>query len=116
MNPILLECWDRLTTSVPRSTPLPSCSSARCNCNPRTRPSERLRKIEGALGAYDLRVDELVPLLVEFPSVPAPESHYPPVALAPQLERRTVLQALVTVLLAQAADHPVVFILEDRTG
>jgi len=75
-------------------------------------PSEKLRKLEAALAQPPLSLAEVVPLFAALLAIPLPES-YPPLQLTPQQQRQQTLQALLAWLLAEAAQQPVLFILED---
>jgi class 3 adenylate cyclase/DNA-binding winged helix-turn-helix (wHTH) protein/predicted ATPase len=71
-----------------------------------------LGKLEAALASYDLSLPEFVPLLASLLSLPVPE-RYAPLQLTPQRQKQKTLEAILTLLLAQAARQPVLFIVED---
>jgi class 3 adenylate cyclase/predicted ATPase len=75
-------------------------------------PHEKLRKLEGALTGYGVSLSEVVPLLAALLSLPLPE-RYPPLTLTPQRQKQKTLEAVLAVLLALAAQQPVLFIVED---
>ena len=52
-------------------------------------------------------------LLASLLSIPLPEERYPSLALSPQQQRRKTLEALRALVFAQAAQQPLLFILED---
>jgi predicted ATPase len=72
-----------------------------------------LEKLEQALSQYRLPLEESVQLFAPLLTVAIPEHHYPPLHLSPQRQRQKTLEALVAILGEQAAQHPVLFILED---
>ena len=59
-----------------------------------------------------LPLAEVVPLVAALLSLPMP-AHYPPLTLSPQRQKQQTLEALVTWLLAEAAQQPVLAIWED---
>jgi predicted ATPase/class 3 adenylate cyclase len=75
-------------------------------------PDAKLHKLEEALARYALPLPEVVPLLTSLLSLPLP-AHYPPLALTPERQKPKTLQAILRLLLAMAAEHPVLLILED---
>ena len=54
----------------------------------------------------------MVPLFAGLLSIPLP-AQYPPLTLTPPRQRRKTLEALLAWLLAEAARHPVLLIVED---
>jgi tetratricopeptide (TPR) repeat protein len=76
-------------------------------------PDEKLGKLTHALNQYRLPLEESVQLFAPVLSVPLPEHHYPPLHLSPQRQRQKTLETIVALLLEQAEQHPVLFILED---
>jgi tetratricopeptide (TPR) repeat protein len=74
--------------------------------------ADALRTLETTLAAYGLTLPEVVPLLAALLSLPIP-AHYPPLALTAQRQRQQTLEALRSWLLAEAAQQPVLFIVED---
>jgi class 3 adenylate cyclase len=70
-------------------------------------------KLTHALSQYRLPLEESVQLFAPVLAVPLPEHHYPPLNLSPQRQRQKTLETIVTLLLEQAEQHPVLFILED---
>jgi predicted ATPase/class 3 adenylate cyclase len=75
-------------------------------------PAEKLRKLELGLARYDLARPDTVALWASFLSVPLPE-RYPALRLTPQRHKQKTFEAIATLLLALATEHPMVFIVED---
>jgi class 3 adenylate cyclase len=75
-------------------------------------PSEKLRKLEGCLAQHGWPLVEVVPLFAALLSIPLPAS-YPRRQLTPQQQRQQTLAVILRWLLAQAAQQPVLFIIED---
>jgi class 3 adenylate cyclase/predicted ATPase len=75
-------------------------------------PGAKLGKLEGALARYHMSSPEIVPLLASLLSLPLSEG-YPPLTLSPQRQRQKTLEAVLAVLLALAAEQPVLLIVED---
>jgi hypothetical protein len=69
--------------------------------------------LEQLLGKYRLATAETIPLLARLLSIPLPDGRYPPLTVSPQQQRQKTLEALLALVLAQAAQQPVLFILED---
>jgi class 3 adenylate cyclase/predicted ATPase len=76
-------------------------------------PDEKLGKLEQALRQYRLSLEESVPLFASLLALPLPEHQYPSLNLSPQRQRQKTLEALVAILLEQAEQQSVLFILED---
>jgi class 3 adenylate cyclase/predicted ATPase/energy-coupling factor transporter ATP-binding protein EcfA2 len=76
-------------------------------------PDEKFEKLTQMLSQYGLPLEESVQLFAPLFSLPIPDHQYPPLNLSPQRQRQKTLEALVAVLLEQAAQQPVLFILED---
>ena len=76
-------------------------------------PDEKVEKLEHALSQYRLPLDETVPLFAPFLSLALPENRYPLLNLSPQRQRQKTLEIIVAILLEQAEQHPVLFIVED---
>ncbi|HSX81472.1 MAG TPA: hypothetical protein VLQ80_23260, partial [Candidatus Saccharimonadia bacterium] len=76
-------------------------------------PNEKLAKLEQALRQYRFPLEETVPLFAPLLALPLPEHHYPPLNLSPQRQRQKTLETIVALLLEQAEQHPVLFIIED---
>jgi len=76
-------------------------------------PDEKLGKLEQLLSQYRLPLEESVPLLALLLPLALPEHRYPPLNLSPQRQRQKTLETLVTLLLKQSEQHPVLFIIED---
>jgi predicted ATPase len=75
-------------------------------------PGDRLRKLEDALTAVHVALPEVTPLLAALLSLPF-EDRYPPLALTPEQQKQTTMEALVSVLLAMAAQRAVLLTVED---
>jgi class 3 adenylate cyclase/predicted ATPase len=75
-------------------------------------PPERFGKIEAGLVRYGLAQPEVVSLWAAFLSVAVPEQH-PPLNLTPQRQKEKTFEAIVALLLALAAEQPLLFIVED---
>src|SRR5215475_4656113 len=75
-------------------------------------PREKLAKVEAALARHGLAQPAAVSLWATFLSIPLPEDH-PPVNLTPQRQKQTIFEAILALLLALAAEQPVLFIIED---
>jgi len=75
-------------------------------------PQARLARLEHALMPYHLPLEETVPLLAAWLSLPHPEA-YPPLRLDPQQQRQKTQAALVAWLLAEAERQPVLLVGED---
>src|SRR5262249_11573495 len=80
---------------------------------PQDTAEERLWKLEQMLRQYRLPLEESVQLFAPLFSLPLPEDRYAPLNLSPQRMRQRTLEAFVAILLEQAEQHPVLFILED---
>jgi len=65
------------------------------------------------LRQYHLELDEAVPLFATLLSLSLPEGRYSPLNLSPQRQRQKTLETIVALLLQQAEQQPVLFILED---
>jgi predicted ATPase len=75
-------------------------------------PETKLQKIEAVLQRYGLAQPETVTLWAALLSVPLTDL-YPPLNLTPQRQKQQTLEAIVTLLLALAAEQPVLLIVED---
>jgi class 3 adenylate cyclase/DNA-binding winged helix-turn-helix (wHTH) protein/tetratricopeptide (TPR) repeat protein len=75
-------------------------------------PDVTLSKLEAALAPYDVSPPEVVPLMASLLSLP-PSDRYPLPQLSPQRQRQKTLEAILALLLAHAAQRPVLFIVED---
>src|SRR5262245_26264892 len=80
---------------------------------PQHTPEEKLATLLQELSQYRLPIEESVQLFAPLLSLSLREHHYPPLNFSPQRMRQRTLEALVTILLAQAERHPVLFIVED---
>src|SRR5205807_3134606 len=75
-------------------------------------PEAKLQKIAVALERYGLAQPETVALWAALLSVPLTDL-YPPLTLTPQRQKQKTLEAIVALLLALAAEQPVLFMVED---
>ena len=75
-------------------------------------PPERVAKIEAGLARYGLARPDTVSLWAAFLSVEVPDQH-PPSNLTPQRQKEKTFEAIVALLLAFAAEQPLLFIVED---
>ena len=75
-------------------------------------PPERVAKIEAGLARYGLGQPETVSLWAAFLSVAVPDLH-PSLNLTPQRQKEKTFEAIVDLLLALAAEQPLLFIVED---
>ena len=80
---------------------------------PQHTPEEKLATLAQELSQYRLPVEESVQLFAPLLSLPVPEQASPPLHLSPQCMRQRTLEALVAILLEQAEQHPILFIVED---
>jgi TOMM system kinase/cyclase fusion protein len=75
-------------------------------------PETKLQKLEVALQRHGLARPETVALWAALLSIPL-AAPYPPLNLTPQRQKQQTLEAIVALLLALAAEQPVLFIVED---
>src|SRR5207244_8541028 len=75
-------------------------------------PPQKLSKLEGFLVQYGLPLAEAVPLFAALLSLHLP-ADYAPVTVSPEQHKQQTLHLLVTILLRIAAQHPVLFVMED---
>jgi len=80
---------------------------------PHHTPEEKLATLLQELSQYRLPVEDTVPLFAPLLALPVPENRYPLLNLSPQRQRQKTLETIVALLLEQAEQHPVLFILED---
>ena len=76
-------------------------------------PEAKFDKLEHTLRQWALPLPETVPHLATLLSLPLPEQRYPLQPLAPQRQRQKILETLLDLVLALAAQQPVLFIVED---
>jgi class 3 adenylate cyclase/tetratricopeptide (TPR) repeat protein len=81
--------------------------------NEQDAPEQRLSKLEAALGAQNLPLAEVVPLVAELMSLPLPEARFPPLRLSAQELRERTLDALAGWLFGEAETRAVLCIWED---
>jgi TOMM system kinase/cyclase fusion protein len=75
-------------------------------------PEARLEALEWALRTSQLPLEEVTPLLAALLSLPHP-AHYPPLNLTPQQQRQKTHDALVSWLLEETEQQPVLAVWED---
>jgi class 3 adenylate cyclase/predicted ATPase len=75
-------------------------------------PEEKLRKLEEAFSPTAISLSEVIPLFAALLSLPLPERYAPPTIPPERLKRKT-LEASLAVVLAAAAQQPMLFIVED---
>lgn len=73
---------------------------------------EKLLKLRDTLRRYRLPIEETVPLLATFLSLPIPAT-FPPLALSPQKQKEKTMQLMLAWLLAEAERRPLLSIWED---
>jgi predicted ATPase/class 3 adenylate cyclase len=74
-------------------------------------PADKLGKLEQMLAQSRLPLAETVPLFAALLSLPA--DRYPALALTPQQQKQQTLEALLALLVARAAQEPLLLIVED---
>jgi class 3 adenylate cyclase/tetratricopeptide (TPR) repeat protein len=74
-------------------------------------PTEKLHRLEQMLAQSHLPLAETMPLFAALLSLPA--ERYPALALTPQRQKQHTLEALLALLMAQAAQEPLLLIVED---
>ena len=74
-------------------------------------PADKLHKLEQMLAQYRLPLAETVPLFAALLSLP--DDRYPALALTPQQQKQKTLEALLALLVARAAQEPLLLIVED---
>ena len=74
---------------------------------------EKLGKLEAALTAQNLPLEEAVPLYAELMSLPLPKDRYAPLELSATQQREQTLDALSGWLLEEAERTPAIFVWED---
>src|SRR5215216_5138205 len=75
-------------------------------------PQQKLRKLEGFLVQYGLKMAETVPLFAALLSLPL-GTDYAPLSLSAEQQKQQTLHALLTILLRIAVQQPVLFVMED---
>ena len=81
-------------------------------CRREDSAAEKLAKLQGALAPFSRSDPDIVSRLASLLSVPLPEREQRPLG-SPQRERQKILETLRTLILAQASNQPVLFIVED---
>src|SRR4030095_1928492 len=74
-------------------------------------PADKLHKLEQMLTRYRPPLAETVPLFAALLSLP--DDRYPALALTPQQQKQHTLDALLALLVARAAQEPLLLIVED---
>jgi predicted ATPase len=75
-------------------------------------PDEKLQRLERALGAAGLKLDEAVPLVADLLQLSAGE-RYPALTLTPEQKRRRLFAVLFGWVFGAARLQPVVMVVED---
>ena len=75
-------------------------------------PAQRFAKLAAGLGRYGLALPETLSLWTAFLSLPLPDT-VPPLDLTPQRQKEKTFEAIVALLLALAAEQPLLLIVED---
>jgi predicted ATPase len=75
-------------------------------------PEAQLIKLEAVLDQASDRLDDVMPLLADLLGVPTAE-RYPTLTVAPEVQKRRALQALVDHLVGLAERQPVLALFED---
>jgi class 3 adenylate cyclase/predicted ATPase len=75
-------------------------------------PGERFAKLAAGLARYDVARPEVVALWAALLSLPVPDQH-PPLDFTPQRQKEKTFEAIVALLLALAAEQPLLFVVED---
>jgi class 3 adenylate cyclase/tetratricopeptide (TPR) repeat protein len=75
-------------------------------------PQARLDKLEHGIGTYGFPPEKVVPLFASLLSVPLLD-HYAPLHLSPEQQKQKTLELLVTWLLKEAEQQPVLTVWED---
>jgi predicted ATPase len=75
-------------------------------------PEAKLAKLEQALQASTLQLDEVVPLIAALLAIPL-NGRYAPLRVSPQQQKQQTLDALVSWLLEEAGRQPVLTVWED---
>src|SRR5215831_13498028 len=76
-------------------------------------PDDKLRQLEQFLDQTHLALAETVPFFAALLALPLPTQYAASLALSPQQQHRKTLEALLALLLAYAAQQPVLLIVED---
>jgi class 3 adenylate cyclase/predicted ATPase len=76
----------------------------------------KMERLERLLRPTGLPLEHVVPLIAALLSVPLPEERYTPLRLSPQQQKQQTLEVLVSWLLAEAAQQPVLSVWEDLHG
>src|SRR5262249_10595618 len=80
---------------------------------PHHTPEEKLPTLLKELSQNRLPVEDTLRCFAPLLALPVPENRYPLLNLSPQRQRQKTLETIVALLLEQAEQHPVLFILED---
>jgi class 3 adenylate cyclase/predicted ATPase len=75
-------------------------------------PDAKLDKLVRRLGQYSIALGETVPLFASLLSLPIPE-RFPLPPMSAERQKRRTQEALISVLLAMAAERPVLLVIED---
>jgi class 3 adenylate cyclase/DNA-binding winged helix-turn-helix (wHTH) protein/tetratricopeptide (TPR) repeat protein len=83
------------------------------NWLPTDSPDDKRVKLEQFIRTHRLSREEAMPLLATLLSLPIPDAPYPDGLFLPQEQRQNILHTLLTILLAFAAEQPLLWIVED---
>jgi TOMM system kinase/cyclase fusion protein len=72
----------------------------------------QIARLEGSLARMKVALDETVPLIAQFLSLPLPEG-YSPLQMSPELQRRKTIELLAAWILGLADTQPLVLLAED---
>jgi class 3 adenylate cyclase/predicted ATPase len=72
----------------------------------------KLHKLEAALTPLGFDLQETVPLIASFLSIPIVDE-YPPLTMTPQKQKQIILEILVTWLLRLSQQQPLIFVMEN---
>jgi predicted ATPase len=112
-NHTLFECRSSPYYQNTALYPLVDLGERICGFTRSDTPEEKLAKLEQTLLPYHCVDRETLSLLASLFSIPLSEDRYPSVNLSPQIRRKKTLEALLAIVLENAGQNPVLFILED---
>ena len=72
----------------------------------------KLQALEDFVARYPVSVPDAIPLLASLLSLPAPD-RYPALVMSPERQKQKTQEALVALLLAMAAERPMLLVVED---
>jgi class 3 adenylate cyclase/tetratricopeptide (TPR) repeat protein len=109
-------CWECRGVSYYQHTPLyplTACLQHWLQWQPGAAPAAALAQLERRLTQAQLALPETVPLFADLVALPLPAERYPPRLLPPEQQRQGTLDAVLALLGALTAQHPVLVIVED---